>query len=135
MEMTFKESLKKGLILGGLSAIIFTAIYYWLYDLTFLHSLSVSLGFMLGWTTFEVISYFVSKIKNERVRVGIAISAISMLVIAIIVCITMLVREDNKIDYSTTTVIIGTDTLSGTDTIYYDRYTKEEIENLQIINK
>ena len=133
--MTFKESLKKGLILGGLSAIIFTAIYYWLYDLTFLHSLSVSLGFMLGWTTFEVISYFVSKIKNERVRVGIAISAISMLVIAIIVCITMLVREDNKIDYSTTTVIIGTDTLSGTDTIYYDRYTKEEIENLQIINK
>ena len=121
--------------MGGLSAIIFTAIYYWLYDLTFLHSLSVSLGFMLGWTTFEVISYFVSKIKNERVRVGIAISAISMLVIAIIVCITMLVREDNKIDYSTTTVIIGTDTLSGTDTIYYDRYTKEEIENLQIINK
>lgn len=126
-----KEKLKISLIcssLAGLGGIVF----YLLGEVTILGALLASLMFTLGCLLFDLMSFYIDKIKNK----GIKYTIVGIITLFCIVSIIYLVTDydkNQKIDYKNVELVIGEDTLNSGDTVYFDKYTSEEIKNAQII--
>jgi biotin transporter BioY len=77
--------------------------------------------------------YYIDKIKKRKVKYSVIVAIILFYVIGIIYLFTY--QVDNQVDYKNAVLVISGDTLKSTDTLYYDKYTDEEIKNMQIIIK
>jgi hypothetical protein len=126
-----KEKLKISLICS-LAGLVGGIVFYLLGEVTILGALLASLMFTLGCLLFDLMSFYIDKIKNK----GIKYTIVGIITLFCIVSIIYLVTDydkNQKIDYKNAELVIGEDTLNSGDTVYFDKYTSEEIKNAQII--
>jgi len=129
---TLKETLKRSLVIGSLSGIIYTILIWIFSNIGFLEALLLSPFFLLGWFSMDILRYFIQQIKNKTTQIIIWI--VFACSIAGFVGYSIYTTPTPP-DYRNAELVIGLDTLGGSDTLDYRKYTKEQIENLEIIIK